>query len=290
MRIFGGIIGGIMLLISLAFLAVGWYVVRQLPGGQLRITPAKLVSPTAAISLGVPSLDAAITPAGQDTGVIETFTSSSGGPEFSIKLRVRSTNNKPVFIGVAPTARVEQYLAATPRDSVVSIEGSDGSSPISFKLQRAVGSQIVGTASRIKVDTPPDTAPRPDAKAVRKQLAVEVKRAQQQIAAVPIRRARPRPARVPIWSSSVSGPGWQEFTWKLSARTLQESLVIMNADGSPAVEVKSGVAMDLGLIASIFSGVRWIGIIGTIVSTVILVLVLRPRRRATGASAADTTS
>ena len=97
-------------------------------------------------------------------------------------------------------------------------------------------------------------------------------------ARVPITAARPRPTRSAVWLRATHGRSWQKLSWEVGPGVLTESLVVMNANGSPGIDIDAGIVVDVGFVADVFTKIRTAGIIALVVAVVLLIVVLRPRR------------
>lgn len=265
MRVLGGIIAVLLLIAGLILFAVGSFVTGKLPDGELRLSSARIVSPTAAISLGAPSIDEALKPAGEDQGALEALATAGAGASVSVDVRVRSRTGKPVLVGIAPTRDFGQYLGNIPHDVVTGIRST---SPLEISVSRMVGTNPIGGVSNITLD------PKASPQELQRQLA----RARGSAARVPLSAARPQPGRTAIWTRLTQGRDWQQLTWEVGPRVLTESLVVMNADGRPGIDVDAGIVVDVGFIERIFSRIRLAGMIALGVGALLVVLLLARRK------------
>ncbi len=268
MRIVSGIAGFLFLIGSLVLLAVGVFVLRAVPGGALELGTLPIETPTAALTIGADEIDANLQRA---LDIPESPLAALSEADFDIplQLRVRTRSKQPVFAGVAPSSRVDTYLKSVPHDSFVSV--SDGGAVILARLQRVVDNRPIGGAWEVQLD----------ADSAQANLA-----AAEQAIGTAAARSRIRP----VAQAPMQAPGWEEsttaqpgkagrLTWDLGSAILRQSLVIMNADGSPGVQASVTPVLRLGFIERFFSAVRWAGIIGIVIAVILLLFAFKPRKQ-----------
>lgn len=86
------------------------------------------------------------------------------------------------------------------------------------------------------------------------------------------------PAEQGFWIQSAAGPGTQGIDWELQAD--DQTLVVMNADGSPGVRVDSTVGVKIGALVPLAITVLVIGSLLLIVALILIVIVaVRGARR-----------
>jgi hypothetical protein len=109
------ILGSISLIFGLAFAGAGGVV--MVAQSAFRDAEGFFVSgPHPFVSEGY-----AITSQHIDLGVNPERRASSIGGIFTLRLRVESSDGRPIFIGVAPSADVDSYLAGVEHDSVTDV-------------------------------------------------------------------------------------------------------------------------------------------------------------------------
>ena len=81
------------------------------------------------------------------------------------------------------------------------------------------------------------------------------------------------PAAQPFWAASTSGVGPQILTWQ--SEPGQWALVVMNADGSPVVTADLSLAADVPVLAPIGWTLIGIGVVLTLLGTVVIVIAVR---------------
>jgi hypothetical protein len=86
------------------------------------------------------------------------------------------------------------------------------------------------------------------------------------------------PGDAPIWVASASGTGQQSLTWKL--RTGDWSVVVMNADGSRAVDVDAAAGAQLPALGWLVGGLLTGAVIAALLGLLLLFLGLRSRQEA----------
>jgi hypothetical protein len=123
-------------------------------------------------------------------------------------IRIDANGDKPVFIGVAPTAAVNRYLSGVASSQVGDLEVA----PFSARYTQHPGSRAPGA-----------------------------------------------PAAQKIWSTQASGDGRQTLTWNVADGDW--SVVVMNADGSPAVRAALSAGAKVPYIAEVGFGALGLGVL-----------------------------
>lgn len=132
-RIVAIVLGSLLLLPSLAVLIgggvlVGAYALARDDDGYFNASVDALASPTAAIT--AEDLTLAAEPGSPDW-LLDLF-------ETDVRLRVTSSAEGPVFVGIGPEAEVDAYLAGVDHDEVTGLDGNDA------VLSRRAGSPRAG--------------------------------------------------------------------------------------------------------------------------------------------------
>ena len=86
------------------------------------------------------------------------------------------------------------------------------------------------------------------------------------------------PGQAGIWSAQAAGPGTQTLTLPMASG--RWTVVVMNADGSAPVSVRTEVAATLPVLAGIATGLLIVGVIMLVAGAVLIVLPVRAASRA----------
>lgn len=264
MRIAAGICGVIIGLGAAGVLALSLWLGSEFPGGRITLPATVIKSDTAAISAGVgefrQGLDSASTAPGAAV--------PDDGDSFSIRLSVASASEHPIFVGVAPTEQVQAYLAEVPRDSFREITQVD---PVVIRYQRFVGDRPVLLPGETLAPMPGADAP---------DAPVAAPAAVAPITVMPTLIAASPPTGRAFWIDHVEGMKPRDFTWKLGAGAATQSLVLMNADGSPGVAVSVGVRFVMPYLATAIAIGTWGSAVALLLAVFLLFLAFRPRSSA----------
>ena len=144
-----------------------------------------------------------------------------------VRLRARSQDGRPVFVGIAPTQDAERYLRGVNHDLVTDLEYD----PFRADYREQAGSR---------------------------------------------RAAEPGNQR--FWAASAQGAGTQTLTWDVEHGNW--SVVVMNADASPGVDVELRAGAEVPFLEPVGWGALIAGLVSFALAALLVVLGLRaPRRR-----------
>jgi hypothetical protein len=144
-----------------------------------------------------------------------------------VRLRARSQDGQPVFVGIAPTRDAERYLRGVSHDLVTDLEYD----PFRADYRERAGSRRPGA-----------------------------------------------PGAQRFWAASAEGAGTQTLTWDVEHGNW--SVVVMNADASPGVDVELRAGAEVPILEPVGWGALIAGLVALAFALLLAVLGLRePRRR-----------
>lgn len=178
-----GVVGGFLAVVGLAFLVGGagllWVFATE------RNADGYFESPVAEMS----TAGYAITSTEMDMGALPTVTFGSGWLA-NVQVTATSRADRPVFIGIGPSAEVDAYLTGVARSEVIDI---DSRTDITYQAKDGGSPESVPSAQG-------------------------------------------------FWVRSAEGPGPQSFDWDIERGDW--TIVIMNADATPEVDIDVAAGID----------------------------------------------